>query len=188
MSPPGGVGQQAADAVFGPQLLDKSDFTLLFEHTILSILPNVVFVIGSIVCIYQLSRETCLVGRGRLWRLKLLSSALLLCTEICSLALWSLPETRTPAAAVAVAVSHVASIFVNILADAEHRKSLHASGFLNFYLGMYILLCVAKARSLFMRTEVLALADHTVITITHRMDVLRNVDKFYDMNENRVRQ
>ncbi|OAR01628.1 hypothetical protein LLEC1_03283 [Akanthomyces lecanii] len=160
-----GVGQQDADAMFGPQLLDNFDFTLLFEHTILGILPNVVCVIGSIVCIYQLSRKAGLVSRGMLWWLKLISTVLLLATEICALALWSLPETRTRAALAAASASCVASFFVIILADAEHRQSLHSSGFLNLYLGLYTLLCIAKARSLFLRPEVLPLAILQIISI-----------------------
>ncbi|KAJ6787284.1 hypothetical protein PWT90_01705 [Aphanocladium album] len=159
------VGQKAVDALFGPQLPGKFDFTLLFEHTILGILPNAAFVIGSIACIYQLSRGASLVGRGILWWIKLITSLLLLATEICALVLWSLPDSRTQAAVAAASTSCVASIFVIILADAEHRGSLRSSGFLSFYLGLYTLLCIAKARSLFMRTEILSLAILQIISL-----------------------
>lgn len=185
----GQLGIHAADALFGPQFLDKFDFTLFFENTILSVLPNVVFVIGSLVCLLQISRQTCVVRPGILWWLKFVSSvatpaetstqqrlisdflwlqvtsALLLITEICALVLWTLPGVRTQSAVAAASTSCLASLFVIVLADAEHRRSLHASGWLSFYLGIYTLLCAAKARSLFLRPELRPLASLQVVSI-----------------------
>ncbi|TQW01447.1 ATP-binding cassette transporter [Cordyceps javanica] len=157
-------GQQVADTLFGPQLLDRFDFTLHFEHTILTILPNAIFLAGSLVCIYWLFHQPRQVRRGFLWWFKIVSVfALLLATDICALTLWSLPDVRTQFSAAAASTSCVASIFVVILVDTEHQRSVHSSGWLSFYLGLYTLLGIAKARSLFLRADLHTLAVLQVI-------------------------
>ncbi|EGX92245.1 ATP-binding cassette transporter, putative [Cordyceps militaris CM01] len=179
----GESGQYGADALFGPQLPGRLDFTTYFENTILSILPNGFFVAGSLICLHQLFCQPRLVRRGFLWWLKLTMSALLLATDLGALTLSSLAAEPTNLAVAAAATSCLASVLVIILADTEHRRSLHSSGWLSFCLGLYALLGIAKARSFFLRAELhsLAILQSLDIGIMAVILVLGEVSKFAEI-------
>ena len=64
----------SGDDVFGPQLRGTFDFTLVFEQTILSIVPSALFIATAIPRFHLLSRRPIEARSGVLLWLKLVSS------------------------------------------------------------------------------------------------------------------
>lgn len=62
-----------SDRAFGPQFRDKFDFTLEFEHTILSILPASLFLAGAPVFFLLYQHSPNIVLSGKLLWVKLVS-------------------------------------------------------------------------------------------------------------------
>ena len=65
---------EVKDDVFGPQLRGSFDFTLLFEQSILSILPSALFLSFSAGRFIILSRKEVRIGHGGLLWVKLVLS------------------------------------------------------------------------------------------------------------------
>jgi hypothetical protein len=67
------VGSDDADARFGPHLAGEFDFTLLFEQSILSILPSSLFIIAAAYRVATLYRKGIQVRAGHSLWLKLVT-------------------------------------------------------------------------------------------------------------------
>ena len=59
------------DQSFGPQLPGHFDFTLYFEHAILTVLPAAAFLVGALVYVVQMQARPTLVGTGWLFWIKM---------------------------------------------------------------------------------------------------------------------
>lgn len=59
------------DQSFGPQLPGHFDFTLYFEHAILTVLPTAAFLVGALVYIVQMQTRPTVVGTGWLFWTKM---------------------------------------------------------------------------------------------------------------------
>lgn len=68
------------DRAFGPRFRDKFDFTLEFEHTILSILPASLFLAGVPIFFFLHNHSPNIVLSGKLLWTKLVSRFFLLLT------------------------------------------------------------------------------------------------------------
>lgn len=68
----------AYDRNFGPLRDDERDFTLLFEHTILTMIPTIFMIIAAPFYVRYYSRRPVLVERGILYWLKTVSQAFVL--------------------------------------------------------------------------------------------------------------
>lgn len=64
---------ESADGLFGPQLAGSFDFTLLFEHSILSIIPSALFIIAAVMRLLYLLPSHFGVKNGWLLWLKTVS-------------------------------------------------------------------------------------------------------------------
>ncbi|EJP64343.1 ABC transporter [Beauveria bassiana ARSEF 2860] len=118
------------ERVFGPSVsstcLGGFDFTLVFEETILTILPL------SLTCESLVTYGTYIV------------------LQILLLALWAQPHApKTVSTLAALSVTLVTSLFFLYLSYLEHTRSVRPSTLLTLYLGLSTLLDLARVRTLF---------------------------------------
>lgn len=76
---------QAADELFGPQWLDRFDFTLKFENILMGILPHTLFTLFALVYVAAVYRKPVLARPGAVLWTKAVSPV-------------ALPRKTTPAA------------------------------------------------------------------------------------------
>lgn len=69
-----GLVNMSSDQAFGPQLGSAFDFTLTFDHSILSILPNGLFILAAPFFIYYFKNQTEVILPGPLLWSKLVSA------------------------------------------------------------------------------------------------------------------
>ncbi|KAJ2978353.1 hypothetical protein NQ176_g3864 [Zarea fungicola] len=151
------------DGAFGPQLKGFFDFTLLFEHSILSILPTSVFIVLTPIHVLNLWRRKPCVRPGAFLWLKMLTTLALLSCQIASLVLWAVSSVPRHDLAVAAAViACVGSFCIFFLLYAEHLYSYRPSTMLSIYLTLIILFDIAKTRSYFLRGDLGSLAGVSV--------------------------
>ncbi|ATY61286.1 ABC multidrug [Cordyceps militaris] len=154
------------DGAFGPALKGVFDFTLSFEHSILSIVPTSVFIALTPLHVNHLFRRQPCVKPGILLWLKMLSTVLLLSCHVASLALWAISSVpRHDLAVASAAIACVGSICVFFLLYAEHIYSYRPSTLLSLYLTLMVLFDIAKTRSYFLRTDLRALAGLSVAVV-----------------------
>ena len=154
------------DGAFGPTLNGFFDFTLPFEHSILSILPTSIFIVLTPIHVNHLWRRQPCVKPGVLLWLKMLSTLLLLSCQVASLALWAVSSVpRHDLAVASAAVTCVGSICIFFLLYAEHIYSYRPSTLLSVYLTLMILFDIAKTRSYFLRGDLVALAGLSVAVV-----------------------
>ncbi|OHE99829.1 hypothetical protein CORC01_04965 [Colletotrichum orchidophilum] len=140
------------DDYFGPQVRGYFDFTVLFEQSILSILPSALFILLAPIRITSLLRSETRVRSGKLLWLKLSTITVFLCLQIVLIILWALPSTpRTKASAAESALGLIEAIAIGALSYAEHKRSIRPSLLLGGYLVLTIILDAAQARTLWIR-------------------------------------
>ncbi|KAK1504420.1 uncharacterized protein CCOS01_16872 [Colletotrichum costaricense] len=140
------------DDYFGPQVRGYFDFTVLFEQSILSILPSALFILLVPVRISSLLRNGIRVRSGKLLWLKLSAVTAFLCLQIALITLWSLPtapKTKTSVAESSIAL--IEAIAIGVLSYTEHKRSVRPSLLLGGYLVLTIILDTAHARTLWIR-------------------------------------
>ncbi|KAM0816280.1 putative ABC transporter FUM19 [Seiridium cardinale] len=145
--------RDTADIAFGPERDDVFDFTLLFEQSILGILPSALFILVSIARVTSLWQvKTCVRAGWLLWA-KLAAATTLVCLHIALVALWALPGTvRTPVSLAGSVLNLIGSFAIVVLSYTEHRRSIRPSTLLVSYLALSILLDLAQTRTLFLRS------------------------------------
>ncbi|KND87536.1 hypothetical protein TOPH_07819 [Tolypocladium ophioglossoides CBS 100239] len=155
----------ASDDSFSPQVQRQFDFTLLFEHTILTILPSCLLLVASPVYIFTFVRKPVFIRRGLLLWTKLATAGLLFGVELANLILWSWSghSFRSSTSLAAASLSCITTLCVAAVLHAEHRHSLRSSAFLSVYLSITLLFDVVKARSYFGRSGLNALGALTVV-------------------------
>ncbi|KAJ3499459.1 hypothetical protein NLG97_g302 [Lecanicillium saksenae] len=144
----------AADNAFGPvvtaQCRSGFDFTLLFEESILTILPlgiSICWVIGRLV---QLRSEPAKVVNSGMLLGKLLLWSAYVALGITQLALWiSRGVPRTDATVACLAICIVASCFMLLCSYREHIYTLRPSTPLIVFLCTSLILDLARTRTLF---------------------------------------
>ncbi|KAK9415303.1 hypothetical protein SUNI508_02151 [Seiridium unicorne] len=157
------------DAAFGP-VVDHCartfDFTLLFEETILSILPSSVFLFLALVRIAVLSARKRRTGGSLRRTIKLTIFGILLALCATLVALWSLagsasPTTRTSVPA--AVLSMVECVVFMVLSYLEHTNSVGSPLLLDAYLFISILFDAVRVRTLWLNhTQVSIFALFTV--------------------------
>ncbi|KID73703.1 ABC transporter, partial [Metarhizium brunneum ARSEF 3297] len=140
--------------VFGPTVayacLNGFDFTLLFEESILTLLPlllTVLILVPRAVILWNTAPK---VNRSWLFTLKLVTFSVYIALQVAMLALWTQPNTPTtrltiPLRAIIIA-SFIWFVYVSYL---EHVRSVRPSTILCIYLGISCLLDMACARTVF---------------------------------------
>ncbi|KNG85917.1 ABC multidrug transporter [Aspergillus nomiae NRRL 13137] len=144
---------------------DGFDFSLLFEETILGILPLGVILIIATYRLYHLFQKQRKVVKSWLLWAKLTTWALLAIVHLVLIALWALPTAnRTQASIAANAVLTVGILFLGVLSYAEHYYSVTPSLLLSIYLSITLLFDIAKTRTLWLRE--LAEINRTIAILT----------------------
>ncbi|KAL8840168.1 MAG: hypothetical protein Q9176_004016 [Flavoplaca citrina] len=145
----------AVDNSFGPyagSCRGGFDFTLLFEETILSLLPLcVILVVVPWRALYLVRRKTKVDGTVLL-PLKLLLYASYAVLQIALIALWANPSAvRTRSTIPNAAVGLVGFLTLALLSFLEHQRTLRPSMLLEFYLLFSLLFDAAKVRTLWLQ-------------------------------------
>ncbi|GIZ49230.1 hypothetical protein CKM354_001226500 [Cercospora kikuchii] len=145
-----------ADNVLGPAVTQgcraNFDFTLLFEESILSILPATLLLFLVPLRATTLQRQGVKVLRTTSLLFKQVSIVLLACAQLAILVGWSLqPLQRTRASVPAAAVSFIASLALLYLSSLEHAKTIRPSSLINLWILVSLLLDLPQARTLWLR-------------------------------------
>ncbi|CAG8213587.1 unnamed protein product [Penicillium olsonii] len=130
------------------------DFSLLFEESILQILPIALMLIVIPFRLWQLSHTRDKVTRSLLIFLKLVAWVALFVLQIVQAVLWARPAAdRTDASVPANALLTVGVFALGLLSYAEHMRSVKPSFILNTYLFCSLLFDIARSRTLWLRSE-----------------------------------
>lgn len=147
------------DDQFGPHLSGVFDFTLLFEQSILSLLPTALFILLTPFRVFAIWKNESCVRIGPLLWAKLIAVAIFACLQVALIPLWSTgsaPRTKTSIAEPAVAL--VESIAILALSYFEHLKSPRPSLMLNTYLILSLILDIALGRTFWIRNNMQEIA------------------------------
>ncbi|KAE8360003.1 P-loop containing nucleoside triphosphate hydrolase protein [Aspergillus caelatus] len=162
---------------------DGFDFSLLFEETILEILPLGLILIIATYRLYQLFRKQRKVVTSWLLWAKLTTWALLAILHLILIALWAIPTAnRTQASIAANVVLTVGTLFLGILSYAEHNYSVRPSLLLGIYLSITLLFDIAKTRTLWLRdlaeiNRIIAILTSVAVGVKALLLLLETVEK-----------
>lgn len=161
-----------ADEVFGP-FISKScrsfDFTLTFEHTILSILPSTIFLILAGSRVFHLHGSSLKLSPNYLGAFKAVkwpaqrfsklsnlpfsqvTTSIFAALQLSLLVLWSRsPLHQVSASIPSASLSFVDALAVCHLSYIEQRRSVRPSTLLNIYLLATLFFDIVQARTLFL--------------------------------------
>ncbi|KAM3522971.1 hypothetical protein NHJ13051_005364 [Beauveria bassiana] len=141
----------SADQAFGPAIRgcrSRFDFTLLFQDTILTLLPCIVFILLASLRAIAVLREAPVTKTD--WAVTAKTATLVVSSglSIAFLIMQSISdETKTTASIAAAALSLFASLAAAGLSPYEHTKSTRPSNVLLAYLFFTVLFGVVRART-----------------------------------------
>ena len=145
----------AVDNTFGPHAgacRGGFDFTLLFEETVLSILPLALTLLAIPLRVTYLLRRDVKVKRSPLLPLKLVVYGIHGLVHIALIVLWTQARaygTQTSVANAAIALA--GSLSLGVLSLVEHQRTVHPSLILNSYLLLSWIFDAARTRTLWLR-------------------------------------
>ncbi|KAI1930027.1 hypothetical protein LOZ60_001286 [Ophidiomyces ophidiicola] len=145
------------DDTFGPYALhcrNSFDFTLLFEETLLTIVPIGLLMLITPFRIFYLLKKQKKVNDGPLIHLKLTALSAFAVLHLMLLILWTRPSadrTRTSLATSALTLAGAAGFC--LLSYFEHVRSVKPSFLLNVYFLFTILFDAARSRTLWLRRD-----------------------------------
>ncbi|KAJ4158434.1 uncharacterized protein LMH87_008960 [Akanthomyces muscarius] len=145
----------AADQLLWPQRFLASiwDFSLKFEDVVLDVLPAAFWTISTPFIHYYYFNKPVHIRRSPLLWLKLILSALLLCSEVAIAAVrCAIPDYRTDVTAAAAALDIASALSIVTVVYTEHRRGIRASALLSLYLTLGIIIDGTKVRSYFIRS------------------------------------
>ncbi|KAK9440292.1 ABC transporter, transmembrane domain, type 1 [Metarhizium brunneum] len=161
------------DNDFGPSLPGVFDFTILFEQSILSLLPASIFILVAPLRTWTLVRRDTIVRSRKLFLAKQATIAVYLCLQLALVALWSLPSTPRTKTSIAEAVICVLEAgAICALSWAEHYKSVRPSVLLNLYLLLSTLLDTAAARTYLTRPGLAAIGGVSLASLAVKAALL----------------
>lgn len=172
---------QVSDEIFGPQIqgCHYLDFTLLFEQTVLSIIPSGCFLLVAIWRLERLVRQSTKVTlqpnkqAKRSALAKIVLNIALIGTQLAVLILWAIaPQHRNRATISSVSLSLACSVCIFALSCVEHRKSVSPSHLICFYLFCNILFDIVQARTLWLRDTFPSIAGTFTATLAIRFVLL----------------
>ncbi|OAQ97694.1 hypothetical protein LLEC1_03571 [Akanthomyces lecanii] len=154
------------DALFGPQLAGHFDFTILFEHAMLWLVPTGVLILVTPMYLKRLARAERQVRPGILLWVKVACGLALVGVQATNIALWHDTEYfRSKATVSACAMSLVASICILAVLAITHSYCLQPSSFLSVFLSVTMIFDIAMARSYFLRNTLGAIATLQVCVV-----------------------
>lgn len=167
----------AADNTFGPAITGTCrsgfDFTLMFENTILSILPSVLLLLLTPVRLYTLYGENIKALRDMRYGAKAAAVAMLAAVQMSLLILWATYNNlRTQVSIPGAALSFVNALALGQLSYVEHTRSLQPSTLITAYLLFSLLFDAAQVRTLYLRANSNVLATVFTASIALKLAVL----------------
>ncbi|KAK4133595.1 P-loop containing nucleoside triphosphate hydrolase protein [Trichocladium antarcticum] len=175
------------DNTFGPHAGDCRggfDFTLLFEETILTLLPlSLVLLALPSRLSFLLRRANKTDGDKHAAAIKTSAWAVLAALQLAALILWASPAAlRTRTTLAAAALTLVSTLGLGILSYVEHRRAVRPSSILNTYLFASLLCDIAHARTLWLRAadylnHVIAYISVAAVVVKGVILVLEALDK-----------
>ncbi|MCJ1311900.1 hypothetical protein MMC25_005573 [Agyrium rufum] len=158
LSKSGDVCSPADDRHFGPavgaQCRNGFDFTLLFEQTILSILPSVILLVLTVPRFSALLRASVKTWPDSMGSAKMVTAMAYAGIQLALIVLWSKATLiQTRASVPSAAVSFIVSLAIIALSHVEHNRSIRPSTLLNVYLLFSLLFDVIQARTLYLMKE-----------------------------------
>ncbi|KAF5617327.1 major facilitator family transporter [Fusarium sp. NRRL 25303] len=141
----------SADNSFGPQRAGVFDFTILFEQSILSLLPTGLFILLVPLRLYVLwSNERATKSKPLLWA-KMTMIAIYACLQTALLVLWCRQNSTKTAIAEPV-LGLIESFVLATLSFVEHRNSRKPSKLIGAFLVITIILDIALVRTFWIRS------------------------------------
>lgn len=137
------------DAQFGPVSTGRFDFTILFEHAMLGIVPTGIVILATPVFVKAARAHRQARPGFQLWA-KLLVGLALVAVHLASLVLWH-SAARTGVSLAASILSFVASVCVVAIVCITHIYAIQSSAFLSLFLTVTMLFDITMARSYYMR-------------------------------------
>ncbi|TQV90796.1 multidrug resistance protein MDR [Cordyceps javanica] len=168
------------DALFGPQLPGHFDFTILFEHSMLWIVPTGVAILMTPFYFNGLLRSERQVRPGFLLWIKVACGVALVGIQACDIALWhNTHYFRSRETVIACSMSLVASICTLAIIIISHLYSLQPSTFLSIFFSITMLFDITMARSYFFRETlgVIAALQVCVVVLKLWLILLEEVPK-----------
>ncbi|KAG4253240.1 hypothetical protein FPRO03_07200 [Fusarium proliferatum] len=141
----------SADNSFGPQRAGVFDFTILFEQSILSLLPTGLFILLVPLRLYVLwSNERATKSKPLLWA-KMIMIAIYACLQTALLVFWCRQNSTKTAIAEPV-LGLIESFALAALSFVEHRNSRKPSKLIGAFLVITIILDIALVRTFWIRS------------------------------------
>lgn len=148
----------AADSSFGPRVEPcrrQFDFTLTFENWILTLIPELCFILGGLVRGLWISRASPKPRESHLHhglgRAKIVAASLVLALKTASLVAWALAgDAATSESIVASCVAVVSTVLLIPLSQYEHSRTVRPSSLICLYLLTTTVFEVAQVRTLWL--------------------------------------
>ncbi|KHO00193.1 ABC transporter, transmembrane domain, type 1 [Metarhizium album ARSEF 1941] len=161
------------DDYFGPNLPGVFDFTILFEQSILSLLPSCIFMTLALLRLSVLIRCNTIICSRKLFWAKQATVAVYFCLQITLAVLWSLPGTSRTKTSIAEAIIGVLEAgVISALSWLEHSKAVRPSVLLNLYLLLSTVLDIAAARTYLIRAGLKAIGGVFAASLTAKATLL----------------
>ncbi|KAG4281248.1 hypothetical protein FPRO06_10153 [Fusarium proliferatum] len=158
----------SADNIFGPQRAGVFDFTILFEQSILSLLPTGLFILLVPLRLYVLwSNERATKSKPLLWA-KMIMIAIYACLQTALLVLWCRQNSTKTAIAEPV-LGLIESFALATLSFVEHRNSRKPSKLIGAFLVITIILDIALVRTFWIRSM------HTIASVFTASFVIKTI-------------
>ncbi|KAI0124180.1 P-loop containing nucleoside triphosphate hydrolase protein [Xylariales sp. AK1849] len=140
------------DDSFGPSVKSPDcrggfDFTILFEESVLAILPAACFLLLTPFRALRLLRRRIRVRRNGLYICKLTAIGAYIGLQLALLILTSNPRVRTHITIASAALSLGSGLALALLSHLEHAKTIRPSFLINTYLLTTVLFDAARART-----------------------------------------
>ncbi|KAH8715994.1 ABC transporter atnG [Beauveria bassiana] len=146
------------DDSFGPRLLGHFDFTLLFEHTMLHIIPASVIVFATPFYIYTLFHGTNVVRSGVLLWIKIFCALAMVGIQIANAVLWSQSALESQLAQAAAIMTSISAACMGIMVVVGHLYFLRPPSFLGLALTLTMIFDVGTTWTYFHRNGLESIA------------------------------
>ncbi|EEU41992.1 uncharacterized protein NECHADRAFT_50921 [Fusarium vanettenii 77-13-4] len=145
----------AEDTNFGPHHAGLFDFTILFEQSILSLLPTCIFILLVPLRVSVLWKHERVTKDGLLLWSKLVTLV----------ALWSIDSRSIKTSIAESVLGLVESLALAALSYMEHQNSAKPAALISLYLILTIILDLALTRTLWIRSGMQALASTFTVSL-----------------------
>lgn len=171
---------QSEDSLFGPQLPGRFDFTVLFEHAMLGLIPTALVVLVTPFYLKDLLHTQRQVRPGSLLWSKMMCGLALVVIQATNIALWHKTDYFRSRVTVATSImSLIASLCTMAIIIITHIYSLQPSSFLSLLFSLTMIFDITMARSYFLRDTLSTIAalQACVVVLKLVLVVLEEVPK-----------